>query len=294
MSIRDQGYQRYTGTRTAAAARWTVVLRATLRQTLRQPWVVAILIISIFPALIGGVVMYFAAKVYAQVPAEQLAQMGVQDPGSYVFLFQVRWYGTPILCFLMAMFAGAGTVADDIRMNAFQFYFARPLSREQYYLGKLLPAILLVFFVAFLPPFLLAAVRIAIAKDGGDVLRQSLLVIRALGLATLEAIAMAVPAVAMSSISSRKGLVQGGYAALFMLPWVMGAIVGAILRSPWPNIAALPALLEAVGGEMYGYKFEAGERVLPWLPSLIVIVLVCSASAVLLRRRLASVEVVQG
>jgi len=37
---------------------------------------------------------------------------------------------------------------DDVRGGAFQFYFARPVTREQYLVGKLLPPVLLVFFAA--------------------------------------------------------------------------------------------------------------------------------------------------
>src|SRR6185369_13410879 len=58
MSIRDRGYQGYQGARTPALRRWTVVLRETLRMTAKQPWVIAILIIAVFPPLIGGGVMY--------------------------------------------------------------------------------------------------------------------------------------------------------------------------------------------------------------------------------------------
>jgi ABC-2 type transport system permease protein len=295
MSIRDQGYQRYEGARTPPAGRWLVVLRRTLRMTARQPWVIAILIIALLPTLVAAAVMYFQMKLYAMVPAEQLAAAHAVDPGLLVYTFQVSWYGTPVLAFLMALFAGGSAVADDIRMNAFQFYFARPLSRDQYLLGKTLAVAVLVWCVAVAPALLLAVVRLALLRAGVDSpLRLALLPARGLVLGTLEAVVLTVPAVALSSLSPRRGLAQGGYAALFFLPWILGWIVSALVRSAWPMLLAVPAGLRAVGAPLFAYDAPPDERLLPWLPALAVMAALVAGSVALVRWRLASVEVVSG
>jgi ABC-type transport system involved in multi-copper enzyme maturation permease subunit len=294
VSIRDRGYKPYEGTFTPMAQRWAVVMRHSLRMTFKQPWVIAILIISVFPALIGGVLMYIAAKMWAQVPPELAAQQGINDPGQYVFFFLVKWYGAPVQAFLMAMFAGGGAIADDARQGAFQFYFARPISREQYLAGKVVPVVLTVAIVSLVPSLLLAIVRLAVARDGSDVAHQLLLIGQAVGLGGIEAVAMGVPVVALSSISKGRGYAQGAFAALFLLPYFVGGIFSAITRNPWPAILSVPAQLEAIGSKIFSIPLAPEDRPLPFLAAVLVMAVTLIGSVALLRARLKAAEVVAG
>src|SRR5947209_17978576 len=106
MSIRDQGYQRYTGTRTTHAQRWAIVFRHTFRTAMKQPWVLAMLICSVVPMLIVGVWMYIKLKIWAQLPPEAMSQGMMDDPTFIVFHYFTSWWGTTVPAFLVAMFAG--------------------------------------------------------------------------------------------------------------------------------------------------------------------------------------------
>ena len=76
-------------------------------------------------------------------------------------------WGTMTLAFLIALFAGAGQVADDTRAGAFQFYFARPVTRDQYLVGKVMPVVVLTMFIALVPALLLSLLRLALLPSGG-------------------------------------------------------------------------------------------------------------------------------
>jgi ABC-2 type transport system permease protein len=292
VSIRDRGYKPYDGQFTPLARRWSVVARHSLRMTLKQPWVIAILILSVFPALIGGVLMYIAAKMWSQVPPELAAQQGVSDPGQYVYFFLVKWYGAPVQAFLMAMFAGGGAIADDARQGAFQFYFARPISREQYLVGKTLPVVTVVAIVSLVPSLLLAVVRLAVARDGGDVAHQLVLILQAVALGGIEAVAVGVPVVALSSISKGRGYAQGAFAALFLLPYIVGGIFVSITRNPWPALLSVPAQLESIGARIFAHEIPPDERALPFWAAVAVMVAMLAGSIALLRARLRAAEVV--
>ncbi len=291
MSIRDRGYKPYDGQHTPMAGRWRVVMRRSLRMTMKQGWVVAILICAIFPALIWGAWLYFDAKAWATL-GEQAVQAGFYDPSYVPYRFLFDWAGTPVFAFLMAMFAGGGAVADDARQGTFQFYFARPISREQYLVGKVVPVMLLVAFVSLAPSLLLALERMALAKDGGDVAHQLLTLARTAGLGLIEAIVIGVPVVALSSVSKGRGYAQGAFAALFMLPWLVSWIFVKLTRTPWPRLLSIPALIESVGAKIFGYEIPEEERALPWLASLVMMAVIVAAASLLLRRRLAAAEVV--
>ncbi|MSP63404.1 MAG: hypothetical protein EXR72_24290 [Myxococcales bacterium] len=294
MSIRDRGYKPYEGQHTPLAGRWKVVLRHSLRSTAKQPWVVAMLILAVFPILGWGVVMYIAAKQWASMPLEMAAQAGAQDPGQYVYYYFISWYGAPIFAFLMAMFAGGGAIADDTRNGAYQFYFARPISREQYLVGKVVPVVLLVAFVSLGPALLLAIVRVALAKDLADAGHLLVGLPRALALGTLEALVLALPVVALSSLSKGRGYVQGAFATLFMLPWIIGGIFSGITRNPWPAVLSIPANLGSIGAKLYGIDVPPTDYPVPWPIALCVLGGMMIGSLALLRFRLAAAEVVAG
>ncbi len=294
MSLRDRGYKPYEGAHTPLAGRWTVVLRHTLRMTAKQAWVLSILIISGFPVLVWAALIFFKAYGFVQSTPDLQGSEGVVDPGQYVFLFLAKWYGVPLQAFLMAMFAGGGAIADDSRNNAFQFYFSRPLSREQYLVGKVLAVVLLVAFVSLVPAVLLAIVRIALSHDGADLTRQLWHLPRALALGTLEALVLGVPVVALSSLSKGRGYAQAAFAGLFLLPWVIGDVFVWMFRSPWPALLSVPAQLESVGAVIFSYHFADGDRPLPCPAAVAVMVVMVVSSIALLRARLATAEVVAG
>lgn len=289
MSIRDQGYRPYEGTRTPAATRWRVVLQHALRHTARQPWVIVTLVVAAVPALIASAVLFLAAQASKLTP--QL--LGVASEGELVtvaarFLcdFQVRWYGVLFFAFAMALLAGGGAIAEDARTGAFDFYFARALSKDQYLAGKLGASLVLALVVCAGPPLLLVATLASVAPPeaaAGGV--AWLLALKLLALATVEALAFTLPAVALSSLGARRGFAQATFSALFFAPWILGAIGAGIGRSPWPKLLALPSQLEAIGARIYALEPPADARPLPWLAAAAALSATTAGAFLLARHR---------
>jgi hypothetical protein len=133
--------------------------------------------------------------------------------------------------------------------------------------------------------------RLGLAPQG-EALGKVPLVLAALGAGLIETLVLSLPALALSSLSSRRGLVQGGYATLFLLPWIVGGIFVRVTRSPWPGVLSIPAQLENVA--RFLFRMPSDERTLPvWLSAALLTALVAGSIAIL-RRRLDDVEVVQG
>jgi ABC-type transport system involved in multi-copper enzyme maturation permease subunit len=283
-AIRDQGWKRYEGAYTSPSNRWKLIAGRMLRMSVRQGWVITMIILCVFPALVMAVLLFLQSKLWS-------AGVG-GPPDHYAYYLYGKPYGTLLIAFLTALFAGGGAVADDVRTGAFQLYFARPLTREQYLAGKLIPPVLLVLFVSSAPGLVLSILRIAVAKDGADGAHAAYLLLKATGLGAIEALALGIPVVALSSMAKSRGLAQGLYAALFMLPWMLGSLFADVTRSAWPQLFSLPHHLQVLGRALFEIAPEATERLLPvWVSSAMLAILIAGSVAVL-RKRLASVEVI--
>jgi ABC-2 type transport system permease protein len=149
MAIFDRGYRAYEGPRAHVPAAWTIA---------REAWGLAIrpLSVRLFSVLwllsFAGV---FTSMLVTMSTSEKLKvefgltgerfrieTMTVLNGAARVYFESSTW----LIC-LIAMFIGAGLVANDQRSKALSLYLARPLRRPSYVLGKalVLPGLLVVY-----------------------------------------------------------------------------------------------------------------------------------------------------
>lgn len=132
---RARGYQRWRGARTAQAWRWWVIAHGNLSLALANTWVRLTLAASFIPGIIVAGITYFF------LPLSPIVLDGVMD-------------GTLIFAFLLAALVGARLVSEDRRQGAFLAHFARPVTRVDYMLGKVVALALPMFAVIVASPLL--------------------------------------------------------------------------------------------------------------------------------------------
>jgi ABC-2 type transport system permease protein len=78
-----------------------------------------------------------------------------------------------LLAFLVAAFVGPGLVAPDLADNGLALYFARPLSRAEYVLGKLTVLVVLLSAMTWVPLALLLGLEVSLQPEpmSGEQLR---------------------------------------------------------------------------------------------------------------------------
>src|SRR3972149_1841622 len=116
MPIHDQGYRRYTGTRTPRGRAWAVITTAGLRTFFGKR--------AFLPFVVRTVQIYAAANfpqmAFIAPTAETFRQfLNQQDP----------------FVFFVSVYVGAGLIANDRRANALQIYLSKPLTRGGDVLG---------------------------------------------------------------------------------------------------------------------------------------------------------------
>ncbi len=280
--IRERGYRPYDGPRLPAVSRAQLVGRRSLGLLVRQPWVIILLIFACFPTLIFGAVIYIQSRMQALGgPAPPVAQ--------HLLDLLLQPYGNALLAFGMALVAGGAAISDDIRAGATQFYFSRPLAPAAYALGKLLPVLLLVALTLLVPVLLVALLQLSISASASELAARLQVAGEAALVGVLQVLALSLPALALSSLTSSSGYARGGFAALYLLPWAVGKLFASATRGPWPALLSIPAHLDTVGRALLGLRANARENFPVWVSALALALLLAGAAWVL-RRRLGRVE----
>lgn len=161
MPIFDQGYQHWKGRLSGHAWRWLAISRHGVRTQLKGRYVRLLLILAWMPAmaLVSALAIWGLIEQGA-LGADWLSVLKAQgladDPQAvrpaiwtvaYSFFFQTELY----FIMLLVTLAGPNLISLDLRYNALPLYLSRPVTRLDYFLGKLGVIAALVAAVAVLP-----------------------------------------------------------------------------------------------------------------------------------------------
>lgn len=139
MPIYDQGYRRWDGELLDRPLRWWPILRQGVMQYLPQRKYLVLLGIAWVVMIFQGATLFTHLKGAAIVEAVQnsLGGLGVDlgdaGPGFYwdALQRQIMW------ALLFTIMVGSDLVAADRRNKALQLYFSKPITPNDYILGKL-------------------------------------------------------------------------------------------------------------------------------------------------------------
>ena len=277
MPIHDQGYRRYEGRRTAQGGAWWIIARTQFLAALKYRPFVVLLVFSWVP-FVGRAVQFYLASSIQQVSMLAATAQTFRDfldqQGLFVFLVTI---------------ALGGAIADDRRANALQLYLSKPLTRTEYIIGRLVPALGCLLGVTFLPAMLLILLQIAFSGST-TFIGQNLFLLPAIALVSFtQALLAACTILALSSLSKSRRFVSIMYAGLIFFTTAMYQVLRQITGSrAWAAISP---------GDMMDVVADAVFRVranppVPVPVAVLVIVLLIAASFWILERRIRAVEVV--
>jgi ABC-2 type transport system permease protein len=277
MPIHDQGYRRYGGGRTPHGRAWWVMARTQLRAALKFRPFVVLLLFSCVPFIVRGVQFYLAAsfqQVSMLAPTAQTFREFLDQQGLFVFLLTI---------------ALGGAIADDRRANALQLYLSRPVTRVEYVLGRLVPALICLLAITFLPAMLLLMLQVAFSGSTAF-LRQNLFLLPAITLVSLtQALLSSFTILALSSLSKSRRFVAVMYAGIIFFTTAMYQVLRGITGSrAWAAISP---------GDMMDVLADGVFRIrstppVPVPVAILVIVVLIGGSIWILERRIRAVEIV--
>jgi len=274
-STHTEIYRPFQGTLARGGRRWGPLARSTLRGALQKK----LPLLLFAPPAIATVIFSFI--VYAKFAAEAGTNPlpGSQDSagsplaaigGMAGNLIQVR---AMIVGFHMAMdffvllivaWYGSGMIAEDVRRKAHLLYFARPLTRLDYLLGKWLPLALLGACATVLPGVVICTVAAfgspnwSFVTDEGDTIWKMF----AYSFVSLSVQASLI--LAISSLTKRKTHALAVALGLFALLGGLGALLGGLNREPAWNMLSIFGCLRRVAAGLFDLKRLGHFRSLEW------------------------------
>jgi ABC-2 type transport system permease protein len=277
--VHDQSYRRYQGTRQAAGRGWLVIAGAGVRAMLASKVFLALLLLAWVPFLVRTVQIY-AVAMYPE--AGNVLPVNVR-------MFQGFVEGQGLFAFFVAVYAGAGLIANDRRANALQVYLSKPILRVEYIAGKL--AIVGTFLLAVtLVPSVLLVVMQLVFSGSFDLVADNPGLLPAAVLASLvRVIVAAVTMLALSSISRSARYAAVLYAGVMFFAEAMYGVLTFVTGSTRVAWVSLTGNFAVVTDAMFRQEPRYDT---PVIVSVIVLVGLVALSISVLERSVRGVEVV--
>ncbi len=238
LTVRDQGFRPYLGARLPPSHNTWVLFRHGLSRALKS-WFVRMAIVASTLPLLGALAAWaFTGFLATQNPGQIVAP----DLVAYVrdLMRAEMWLSAAAVAFG----AGASVIADDVARHALPFFFAKPVSANQY-LGGRTSAIFALIVAVLLGP-VLVFVPLAVALDQHLGPADLSVLFPATASALVTAAALSSISLGVSAISRSRTLTTTLFASLWLVPHVLAALASVFADDGFPYLISLPAQLTFV------------------------------------------------
>ncbi|MAT75851.1 hypothetical protein CMK14_11975 [Candidatus Poribacteria bacterium] len=286
MPIYDQSYQHWNGHfRQPRWSSWWVIASMEFCLLLQRKFVrLVVWVPPLLYFLVHGVQIYVAnripeARVFWRIdPAffKQFLLRGPALPGLFICL--------------IAIFSGAGLIANDLRYNALQLYLSKPISWWDYLLGKITVMLMWLGLITVVPGLLLLSEHLLLA-DSIIFLKKNyglLLTIPLFSLLIILPTSLLI--LALSSLTTNSRYAAVGFAALLVGTPVLAEVLSFVTRKEAFHLLSIWANYDLLGSYLFGLSPPYSY---PWYLALLICLGIMGSSLWVLQKRIRAVQIVQ-
>ncbi len=196
------------------------------------------------------------------------------------------YFTSDFLLFMMVMilvFAGAGLISDDLKHNALQLYFSRPLGKKDYLLGKASVVFFFILLLTLVPGLLFIVFKLIFSGSFRFLAEYPWLILSVIGYSALLTLFFACYTLLLSALSKNRRYVTILIFAVYLFSDILYGILFGIFRSPYVALFSLKGNLQQAGAMMFGQKPPFA---FPAYLSFLVLAAICAVAAAVLWRRI--------
>jgi len=289
MTIREKGYAHWEGQLRERRFPWTPITWLGIRLAFKKKYFKFIIFSSLVPAVVFLVGIYIS---------ERIEDFQSMFRGNRQLLEVNPAYFKTYLCgdfllFMMVMIlvvSGAGLISDDLKHNSLQLYFARPLSKRDYLLGKANVIVFFLLLLTLIPGLVFIIFKLLFAGNFQFLASYPWLPLSVIGYSLFVTGFFCAYTLLLSSLSKNRRYVSILIFTVYLFSDILFGFFYENYKNPAFALISLKANLQQVGSWFFRLK---PAYAFPWYWSLLILLAFGIAAALVLNKKVRGVEVVK-
>ncbi len=288
-TVREKGYSHWDGQLSERKWPWWPVTRTGIMLAFRKKRFKFVFAIAFMPAVVFLVGIYISERLEDfRFMLQDNRQLLNIDPGYFNTYFTNG--SLFFLLMFVLIFAGAGLIADDLKYNSLQLYFAHPLRKRDYILGKMSVIFFFSLILSFVPGIILFLFKLIFSGSFQFFLDYPWLPLSILLYSGLFTVFYAFYTLFLSAMSKNRRYVMILIFMVFYFTDILYGILDGIFHNPYLALFSLRNNLQQAGAFIFRQRLPFAFSPV-W--SFVVLGAVCILSAYFLHRRIRGVEVIK-
>lgn len=289
MSIREKGYHRWDGRLQERHRAWRPITRLGIRLAFKRKFFKFAFSLSFLPAFV------FLAGIYLSERLQDFRGFIQKDAvplqvGPKYFLSYLTADFLLFMTVILLIFCAAGLVADDLKHNALQLYFSRPLTKGDYLLGKAAVVFFFVLLLTLVPGLLLFVFKLVFSGSFGFALEYPGLPLAIVFYSALAALFFASYSLLLSSLCRNRRTASLLIFGVYVFSDMLAEILQGIFGSPYTGLVSVKSNLKIAASPLFGVKPPLE---VPWAYSVLILFAVVAAAVGVMNRKIRGVTVIK-
>jgi ABC-type transport system involved in multi-copper enzyme maturation permease subunit len=289
MTIKEKGYTHWDGEFLDKKFPWWPITRYGIKLMFRKKFFKLIFMMSLLPAVV------FLAGIYV---SERLEDFKFMFRDSVPFLqidpaYFKTYLAEGFMIFVMliiVIFCGSGLISDDLKHNALQLYFSRPLKKRDYFLGKTAVLVFFLFIITLVPGFVFIIMKMIFAGSFKFFLSYPWLPLSVIAYSVLVTAFFSFFTLFISSLSKNRRYVAVLIFGIYIASDIFHTIFYEIFHNHYFSLLSIRANIQQVGAVIFNQKTPYP---IHWILSFLVLTAICVLAGFVLKKKVRGVEIVK-
>jgi ABC-type transport system involved in multi-copper enzyme maturation permease subunit len=175
---------------------------------------------------------------------------------------------------LLAAVVGSRMIATDLQEKSYNLYFARPLTKRDYIVGKFGTLSAILSLATIVPTLITYALLILLSKISDTYVVDHLWAWGAiLGVGVVVVLTFTTMSLAFSSLTARRFYAAAALVVIYLVTTIMGTIVTQAFKSDYGRLMGINDNLSIVGNVAFNMESGLGLK-FPWYYSMVILAVI--------------------